>query len=333
MSQFPCQNPSCKSYGKPHPNCRCYGLAEGGEVGHFCDGQKDHNTDCEYYADGGLVDDSHIHVGHVAHHGLYGILKANSSSDKGHKDIHSYCKALFAGEKLPEKDVTKHKDHIHEWINKGGIVDDIQNEIYSHHEPKQFAEGGKVETGKHSDLLSHATKGRVSDYLNSLRPQDNLPKLAFDHDLDQSDKKRSYAKALHLAAHPLSVMHEVNKGTIEPEHIAHLNSMYPEFNEALKNKVVEHITKAQLEGNKPPHRIRQGLGLLLGSPLSSEMTPENMQAAQSVFTKKATQQTQPGMGTSQSKKPKQKSQASLSKSDQSFLTGGQSLVARSQRQS
>ena len=24
MIGFPCKNPSCKSYGKPHPNCKCY---------------------------------------------------------------------------------------------------------------------------------------------------------------------------------------------------------------------------------------------------------------------------------------------------------------------
>lgn len=60
----PCINPSCKSFGRPHPNCRCYGgkfHASGGEVEkekHFCGfGQRVHEPECEYYDDGGEVND------------------------------------------------------------------------------------------------------------------------------------------------------------------------------------------------------------------------------------------------------------------------------------
>lgn len=64
----PCINPSCKSYGHSHPNCRCYGgqsehtgsgeaghFAQGGEVNdkYFCNDARAHFKDCEYYSDGG----------------------------------------------------------------------------------------------------------------------------------------------------------------------------------------------------------------------------------------------------------------------------------------
>lgn len=52
---LPCLNPNCKSHGRPHPNCRCYGFAEGGAVGHYCDSCKPHQEDCEYFAGGGEV--------------------------------------------------------------------------------------------------------------------------------------------------------------------------------------------------------------------------------------------------------------------------------------
>lgn len=60
----PCINPSCKSFGRSHPNCRCYGgghakegmFAKGGEVKHFCmDGDKSHQQGCEYFAAGGMA--------------------------------------------------------------------------------------------------------------------------------------------------------------------------------------------------------------------------------------------------------------------------------------
>lgn len=72
MSYEPCQNRSCKSYGKPHPNCRCF--ASGGTV---CSGP--HKSDCEYFADGGEVSEPsnpQVALGHAAvHHGLLGLLK------------------------------------------------------------------------------------------------------------------------------------------------------------------------------------------------------------------------------------------------------------------
>lgn len=53
----PCINPSCKSFGRPHPNCRCYGgkmgmyggYAEGGKVETFCSINRPHEESCEYY--------------------------------------------------------------------------------------------------------------------------------------------------------------------------------------------------------------------------------------------------------------------------------------------
>lgn len=54
----PCKNRACKSFGVAHPNCRCYGLAKGGEVGYMCSKDSMHKEDCEYfmpkYAEGTL---------------------------------------------------------------------------------------------------------------------------------------------------------------------------------------------------------------------------------------------------------------------------------------
>ncbi len=53
-----CENPSCKSYGKPHPNCRCHaGMSEGGEVfDRYCYKDSAHDSKCKYFAKGGEVD-------------------------------------------------------------------------------------------------------------------------------------------------------------------------------------------------------------------------------------------------------------------------------------
>lgn len=52
-----CLNPSCKSYGKSHPNCRCYAhMAKGGDIENFCSSNREHAQSCFYFADGGGID-------------------------------------------------------------------------------------------------------------------------------------------------------------------------------------------------------------------------------------------------------------------------------------
>lgn len=61
MRNAPCMNASCKSYGKPHPNCKCHGsMAKGGVVELFCASNKPHKKECKYFAGGGEVQDDII---------------------------------------------------------------------------------------------------------------------------------------------------------------------------------------------------------------------------------------------------------------------------------
>ncbi len=363
VQQAPCSNPSCKSYGKVHPNCQCgQGLAEGGEVSHFCSRNNPHGHECEYIntnsnlalkSEDSFHDHNHSVPSYLAEGGLIGLIKMHENKyidkyhhaiKKGEKSIHTHVDHIFGGDKLPiEKNIDSRKD-IEDWIAKGGIDDDIQQQIYkSHNAPKSFADGGEVDgnddNNLHNDAISskypdhnmtyQMAKGRVSQYLNALRPQDNTPKLAFDPEPDQRQQKKAYDKAVKIAHDPLSVLREIKKGTIEPDDVRHLNEMYPELNEAIQKKVTKKIVEAQLSGKKPSYTMRQGLSLFMGTPLSGEMTPQNIRAAQAVFQSQGSpQQGAPQQG----QKPPKKTSA-LSKSSQAFLTGGQSVARRQQRQS
>lgn len=116
MSDFPCKNPSCSSYGKPHANCKCgpgSNYAEGGQImkEYYCSKENPHDKTCQYFAEGGGVDPNTLvdiavpppsappedidkTLGHAAtHHGLLGILKdvghaALAKSEKHAKLLH-----------------------------------------------------------------------------------------------------------------------------------------------------------------------------------------------------------------------------------------------------
>ncbi len=278
---------------------------------------------------------------------LFKMIDYANKVQKGESLINNSIDALFKAGSQQSVNAGKGRDieKLKEFIDGGGVDQTLQDELYNGNEPQGFAKGGEVgeRRGKpnlHQDdhlastlpeqnLLLQTAKGRVSNYLSSMRPQKNMPKLAFDDDHDDREQKKNYDRALEIAVNPMGVMDRVKAGTIEPDHIRHLNGMYPELTGHLQKKVVEKISKAQVDGKKPSYVVRQGLSLLLGAPLSGEMTPTNIQAAQSVFSNAAKQRA----SSQDSKKegaPK-KSSSSLSKSDRAYLTDDQARAARQQK--
>ncbi len=356
---LPCKNPSCKSHGKPHPNCKCYGnFAKGGGVGGFCDSDNTHNLGCEYFAEGGLaepIDHAHEALGYFAHHGLHGLLKMHKQNQekamelhhhyikKGHKKLDAHLDHIFGDVKLDKEDHEENVKAIDEWISKGGIENDLRHEQYNQNSGEQnFAEGGEVKKDKkeHPGVLGHhpiethypeqnmalqVVKGRASGYLNSLKPKPNQPKLAFDKEPSQQQQKKAYEHALKIATHPLGVVTKIKKGNVQPEDVQNLNALYPEMAEKMRQKLTEKITKEQLSGKKPSYKVRQGLSLFLGVPLSSEMKPENIAAIQAVF-KSPTAQPQ------QSAPSGQKKTSALDKSSQAYLTSNSAAASRQQKQ-
>lgn len=349
----PCKNPSCKSFGSSHPHCKCYaGMAEGGDVSKFCSKDQNHDSSCEYFMEDPLYKIPHHSVAaYLVNEGLHGLLKMAHSDDaldkyhgsvkKGHKHLDKHIDHLFKGGIIEPSDHTKSKKQIHDWIEKGGINQDLKEELYNQNIPQNFAEGGeakpKASKAVHDHPVQHAypeqnimlqaAKGRMSNYLGALKPQENAPRLAFDQKPDDKMQKKSYDKALHVAAHPLSVLEDVQKGNIEPETIKHLKNLHPEIDEMMQKKLTERVLKDQLEHKKPNYKIRQGLSMLLGAPLSSEMTQPNLMAIQATF-----HMNKPAQGQDQAGAKNKKGTSSLSKASQPLLTKSESLIARSQKQ-
>ncbi len=274
--------------------------------------------------------------------GLLDALNHAESMSKGYDMIANRVDSLFkAGFNAGESKVInpRLKKKLDDFLGDGGHGQDIQEHQYQQNEdaaPVPFAEGGKVEPKEaktngvathfpdHNILMS-AARGRVSNYLASLRPQKHQAKLAFDDEPDTREQTKTYHKALDIALQPLSVLDEVNRGTIEPEHVKHLNAMYPEVAGLLQRKLTERITKDQLDGKKPSFKVRQGLSLFMGTALSGEFTPQSIQAAQAVFVK-GSQEQAPSKPATPSK-----SSPSLTKADQAYLTSTQARQQRAQK--
>lgn len=223
------------------------------------------------------------------------------------------------------------KNLMNEFIEGGQIDTQMQNSMNP--ETSGYADGGMISepNNKFSNIfpeqntLLNATKGRVSTYLNSVRPLPNQPKLAFDTASPQTDKKRSYEKALNFAVSPLSILDHVNKGDLTAEHMQHFTSLYPDIHRYLSTEMTKRITKAQLKGEKPPYKKRQAMSLFLGADLDSTFSPAAISTIQGMYaTQKAKQQPQA--------KGNKKGNGAISKSSNSYLTDEQAREKRMQNQ-
>lgn len=230
------------------------------------------------------------------------------------------------------------------WVSKG--VNPVIDQVLQQGEGQtpQYAKGGIVAPQEQQPDVSHETLSRVypdqhmmltaaklrtANYLGSLRPSAHSPKLAFDQEPDDTEKKKIYNRALDVAINPLSVLSHIKAGTITKEHVGHMTSMYPELKSVLQQKLTQKISEAQLRKERVPPHVRDGLSLFMGTPLSGEAKPANIQAAQAVFhSQKAAAQNQPANGGA----PAKNSKSSLSKMGQSLATSEQARIVREQRQ-
>jgi hypothetical protein len=328
---LPCKNPNCKSHGIPHPNCKCWGeYAEGGDVEPFCSQSRMHKSDCEYFSDGGPVESQSAPPGQdlaaaLASMGGHKILDPKGHdgdsflrhAKQGHSKIKSGIEALFSkgGEVTSEDKESKEK--LKKYIDEGGVTKTMDIADKALHLLAQ--------THPEDSVGMNAAKGRITQYLTNLKPGQHTPKLAFDDPPDDTEQKRHYDKAAGIAATPLSILKKIKDGTIDPDHLNHLGSMYPELTSHLQNKVTERITQAQLNEEKPQYHVRQGLSMLMGTDLSGEMHPHNIQAAQAVFAAQ-------GQAKSPQQGPPTKTKSSssnLTNASKAYLTDDQARQSRS----
>jgi len=190
----------------------------------------------------------------------------------------------------------------------------LQENVVSKHFPEQ-------------NTMLQAAKGRISNYLGSLRPTPYQSKLAFDDAPDQTEQKKSYAKAIRIANDPISVLHHIKNGTLEADHVKHLNALYPEVADHMNKEITQKISEEQLKGEdgvKPTYKVRQGLSMLMGTPLSGEFSQPNIAAAQGVFASKQSQ-TQSAPVTKN-----KKNTSSLNKVGDQYKTADQAAQTRAQ---
>lgn len=292
----PCINPTCKSYGRSHPNCLCYAGPGGSslEAGSFARGGRVcvgmHKDSCEHFADGGtIIENNRIHnnpadtISKVAiHHGLLGLLTKTGYSKsenkhkptedyidharRGHKTLHNHLENLFTTHRIePDKNsreaLKEHLQHLKENPEKildvGGSLGDIL--------PSHGAQLG-------------ALAGAALNHFNTIRPVQSKQRPL--DELTPVDKRDEsvYNRHLDIAQNPMMVVQHAKDGMLVPSDVMTLKALYPELHKEISQKAMEALITAKTKNMEIPYKQKQALSLLFGEPLDSTMTQSSMQA-------------------------------------------------------
>jgi hypothetical protein len=336
----PCINPRCKSFGKSHPNCLCYAGPGGSslEQGNFAHGGcvGDHLESCEHFASGGQVEDQQAFLSnpsrsldHVAaNQGLSHLLTkfgSNGQSPDPHKYLSDYVdsekrgykatksnvKNIFGSEKLDFKPDKERREKL-----KQRLEELRQN-------PDQMLNlGGNLgqTLPGHAAALGYKS-AQATNYLSGLRPKttQNAPlDIPQPKDITAENK---YNRALDLAENPHMILQHAKEGTIQPQDIQTVQTLYPALYQSMVEKSGEGLIDAKTQGQTLNRHQKQGLSRLMGQPLTTNQTPMAMQA---ILRANA-----PSQQTPQGKQPKKASGVELKQLNK---TSEQSALPNQKRQ-
>ncbi len=284
---YPCSNPACASYGHIHPNCKCSPPGNYAEGGSVCTSNLAHDSSCEHFAEGDLVQSNHefasnpdLAIDHsVAKHGLLHTLERSGYTKseapgrahqefldahrQGRKHIHAHTKALVE----PKSEDYKPDE------NRAEALQSKLDELRANPD-KALNIGGDLadHTPMHHALLA-AKAANAMTYLQSIKPKPSqggpLDTLMPPSKLDV----KAYQRQVAIAEDPKLVFKYIKDGSVVPEDLATLQNLYPKLKSSMADRAFEQLAEAQASGRKLTHRQKRKLGVLTGQPVLLQQSP------------------------------------------------------------
>lgn len=251
---------------------------------------------------------------HISAEGFKGMIQYIDSMVKGENALTNSVKNLFKAGKvvLPEKLLPSEEKRNK--LNKK--LDSLRQD-----NSPLLDVGGTITAylPDHGGAMG-STANNAVQYLQSIKPQ--MQKMSpLDAKPVISDiQKAQYERTLDIAEQPLVVLNHIKEGSLTPQDVVSLNTMYPSLYNRMKSKITNEIISAEARNEIIPYKTKMSLSMFLAHPLDSTLTPTGIQNNQMAFMPQA----QPQM---QGMKPKH-SFANLGKSVQENMTSQQAREAR-----
>lgn len=123
-----------------------------------------------------------------------------------------------------------------------------------------------------------STAATALNYLSQLKPQTVQNNMLDTPPPADPVQQQKYDRALDLAQSPLLLLQHAKTGTIQPDDVQTVKTIYPGLYKALVSKVGQELVEASSSGTAIPYAQRLGISTLIGMPVDSTMTPGSIQA-------------------------------------------------------
>lgn len=299
-----CKNTSCAKFNQSHPNCRCpvtpgmeapgtTSMAEGGQVP-ACDGP--HDPKCEYHMP---QDSSEVFHNAVAHHGLSNLIRQTSKTDLDslnkdpYRAFDNYVDASKKGAKKYSQSVEgsltgrqpelRHdKENLEKYLDK--FKDNPDSILESGSNISQVSPDHGAEVG--------AAVGAASSYLDSIKPKPQSNGPLSDPSPVSKIQMYGYERQVKMVEQPLHILKHIKDGSLQPQDIQTINTVYPKLANRLKSSIMEQVINTKSKKQEIPYKTRIALSQFLGEPMDSSLIQHNMQMAMLVNAPKPQQQPQ-----------------------------------------
>lgn len=221
--------------------------------------------------------------------GLKAALEGASAIAKGESLLASSAKALFEVGSSAE---------MRELVPDKAQIDKLEKSLLSVREkPESITNAGGALSHympEHATVLASTAQNAIN-YLHTQEPQETRAGV-LDRVVPPSPMaEATYRAALEIAESPLSVLWRVKSGTLRPEHVTHLQNLYPALLPSITQSVTSAMVTALSKDGVVPFKLRGSLSTLLGQPMDSTFSQPSMAAAQATFTPPQPPQGGPGM--------------------------------------
>lgn len=209
-------------------------------------------------------------AGSAAAEAAYDYLYA---SNQGQKAISKTVTAMFtkAAESVQLKDMLppsdKEREKLQSYLLKNDDIDQAMNmgNPIAHYMPDHATEA--------ATLTANAV-----NYFKALKPtQSAMAPLDAVPPLDK-DAQYKYNRALDVAEKPLSIIPHIEKGTLLPQDVKTIQTLYPGLHTAITKEITDNMIKHPEASKDFSYAKKQALNLFLGgNPLHSTMSQPVMQ--------------------------------------------------------
>lgn len=203
--------------------------------------------------------------------GLRATALAAQAAIKGEQALSNASESVFGlSSKAIAMPENKHIEKLKDAVAK--LSQDPQSMAGNDNKLQQYSP-------QHAEALG-MINARAITYLNSIRPS-TAPAMPLDSEVTPSSTQEAHYKAaLTVAQQPLSVLKSIKEGSLTHQEMTHLQALYPALAARMTQKLFQDLATAKGDNMTIPYKTRVSLGMFMGKPLDSSMTPQAIMSNQ-----------------------------------------------------